>query len=139
MARKTAARIVYNHFPEIVRRLPGAAREIVQETIDEIDETVKHGMATTKSGRAYVRGGRIHIASAPGEMPAIDTTNLISSLQKKIVSGKAHGYYYTEVDYAPMLEYGTSEIAPRPFMTPAAEKAKKSFMRKFRRLEDRLR
>lgn len=139
MARRTAVRIVYNKFPEIVRRLPGAAREIVEETIDEIDETVKRGMAASAGGRTYVRGGRTHVASAPGDMPAIDTTKLIGSLQKRIISGKAHGFYFTDNAYAVYLEYGTSKMAARPFMHPAADSAKRSFMRKFRRLEDRLR
>lgn len=139
MARRTVARLVYNKFPQIVARLPQASREIVEETLSEIDETVKHGMATPKSGRAYVRGGRVHVASAPGEMPAIDTTQLVSSLTKRIIGGKAHGYYFTDNPYSAMLEYGTSKMAPRPYMTPAAERARKSFLRKFKRLEDRLR
>ena len=139
MPRRTAARIVYNKFPDIVRKLPQAANAIVEETLDEIDETVKHGMAQPKSGRVYVRGGRARTASAPGEMPAIDTTQLINSLQKRMISGKARGVYFTNLDYAPMLEYGTSKMAARPFMTPAADKAKRSFLRKFKSLEDRLR
>lgn len=139
MPRRTTVKLVYNRFPEIVRKLPQAAREIVEESVNELDETVKRGMAAGKSGRTYVRGGRVHVASAPGEMPAIDTTNLIGSLEKLIVSGKAHGYYFTTVDYAPLLEYGTSKMAARPFMHPAADIVRKNFMRKFRRLEDRLR
>lgn len=139
MARRTVAKIVYNKLPSIAQQLPRAALEIIEETIDDIDGTVKHGMATPKSGRVYVRGNRLHTASAPGEMPAIDTTRLINSLQHQIVRGEYKGYYYTEVDYAPMLEYGTSKMAPRPFMTPAAERARRAFMRKMKNLEDRLR
>ena len=139
MPVRTSVKLVYNKFPAIAKQLPKAALEIIEETIDDINETVKHGMASPKSGRVYVRGNRLHTASAPGEMPAIDTTKLISSLQHQIVRGEYKGYYYTESVYAPMLEYGTSKMAPRPFMTPAAERARRAFMRKMKNLEDRLR
>lgn len=139
MARRTVARLVYNRLPEIVAKLPRAATEIVKETVEEIDGTVRQGMAQPKSGRVYVRGARLHTASAPGEMPAIDSRALLNSLQKRVISGKARGYYFTDNPYAAYLEYGTSKMAARPFMTPAAERARRSFMRKLRNLEDRLR
>lgn len=140
MMARTVAKLLYNKFPEIARKLPVACREIVQETLDEIDETVKAGMAASGGGRTYVRGGRIHTASAPGDMPAIDTSQLVSSLTKRMISGKARGVYFTDNIVGVYMEYGTARgIAPRPFMTPAAERARKGFMRKFKSLESRLR
>lgn len=137
---RTTTKITYNILPQILRRLPQAAMEIVQETLDEIDATVKQGMRGPKSGRAYYRRGRIHIASAAGEMPAVDTAELIQSLTKLTVRRDYKGYYYTDDPKAPMLEYGTGRgIAPRPFMTPAAERARRNFLRKGRDLESRLR
>lgn len=79
-----------------------------------------------KSGRLYKRGKAIfHRASAPGEAPASDTGRLVNSinttisgLEALVVAGRG------AVKYARMLEFGTSKIAPRPFMFPALEKSK---------------
>lgn len=140
MAKGATIRIVYNRFPDIVRRMPGAAIEAIEETLQEMDKMVKSGMAASGGGRVYVRGGRSHTASAPGQMPAIDTAQLVGSLKHEIARGKYTGYYYTESPVGAHMEYGTSRgIAPRPFMTPAAEKARGSFMKRMRKLEDRLR
>jgi hypothetical protein len=113
--------------------------EIVEETLQDIDNTVKTGMRASGGGRVYVRGGRAHQASAPGQMPAVDTAQLIGSLKHEIVRGKYVGYYYTENPYAAFLEYGTSKLLARPFLTPGAERARGKFMSKMKRLESRLR
>lgn len=139
MARTVVVSLVYNRFPQIIARLPQAALEVVEETLDDIDTTVQTGMAAGGRGRIYVRRGRTHQASAPGDMPARDLGNLAGSLQKEISRREHKGYYYTTVEYAPYLEFGTSRgIAPRPFMAPAAEQARAAFLRRMRRLESRL-
>lgn len=142
MARRsgTVVTVVYNRFSEIARRLPQAAFSAIAETLAEIDQHVQVGMGAGGTGRVYVRGGRSHRASAPGAMPAVDTGALRASMQHEIVRGRYAGYYYTNSDVAPHLEYGTSQgLAPRPFMTPAAERARPGFMRRMRNLEDRIR
>lgn len=142
MARSgTKATIVYNHFGAIARKMPAAAMEIVAETLAEMDATVQTGMAAGGSGRVYIRGGVPHRASAPGAMPAKDTGDLAGSMQHEIARGKYKGYYYTNSEVGPIMEYGApgAGILPRPFMTPAAQKARANFMRKMRNLESRLR
>lgn len=139
MARRTAARLTYNRFPEIARRLPVAAMEVVEETLEDMDRTVQTGMRAGGSGRVYVRGARAHQASAPGQMPAVDLGMLVGSLSHEIIRGRYTGYYFTAVLYAPMLEYGTSRMLARPFLTPAAEQARGRFLSKMRKLESRLR
>ena len=37
-------------------------------------------------------------------------------------------------EYGPHLEYGTSEIAPRPYMLPAAEAERKPFQESLRNI-----
>lgn len=140
MARAVSScKVVYNHFPAIAKQLPGIAVQIIGETLGDIDLTVKTGMIASGGGRVYRRGNRIHIASAPGQMPAIDMEQLISSLSHQIIRGQYKGYYYTDTGYAVFLEYGTSKMAARPFMTPAAEQARPRFLAKWRNLESRLR
>jgi HK97 gp10 family phage protein len=60
-------------------------------------------------------------------------------MQHELDRAKRAGYYYTSVDYSIYLEYGTSRMLARPFMTPAAERVRQRFIRRMRNLEDKLR
>jgi len=85
--------------------------------------------ATPKTGRKYRRqknskrgeAGNFHIASSPGNPPAVDFGTLWNSI------------YYTRVDeftaaigsrleYARHLEFGTFKMRARPSWVPAAER-----------------
>ena len=161
---KVVVQVTRNRLPQIKAAFQAAANQIVEETLDEIETTIKVGMNEPKSGRRYRRGERWHQASAPGEMPAVDTGNLANSIQKQppeaTPDGGAAGLIFTNAEYAPYLEYGTGSsgsglarpdlpfdeqhnvnaggMEPRPFMTPAAEIARSAFVEKFKDLETRM-
>lgn len=61
-----------------------------------------------------------HIPSSPGEPPAVRTGNLRDST----VAEKHDNYATIDVgaEYAEWLEFGTSKIAPRPFVRPAVQR-----------------
>lgn len=126
--------VTTNRFPDIARRLPLEAGEIVEETIARIEERIKVGMAGAKSGRLYGP----HQASAPGEMPAMDTTNLAGNINSEMETATSGVVHTGSVDYAVHLEYGTVNMAARPFMTPAAEMERPEFVRRVQELEARL-
>jgi hypothetical protein len=136
---KTSVRILYNRFPELARRLPAVALDVAEETVREIDEMVKREMAASGGGRTYTRGGRSHTASVPGAFPAIDTGALAGSMKYQIARGTYTVRYYSDDPKAAYLEYGTSKLLARPFLTPAAERNRKVFLNKMKNLEDRLR
>jgi phage gpG-like protein len=75
---------------------------------------------------AAKHGKNRHVASAPGDPPAVDTGNLRGSISWEWVGRNAR--VGTNVDYAPGLELGTlghgGHIAPRPFMRPSVERLK---------------
>lgn len=72
---------------------------------------------TPKTGRRYKRGNAVHVASSPGNPPAIDTGFLVSSIEvRPIPNGAEVG---SRAAYAKPLEYGTRKMAPRPFLAPA--------------------
>ena len=76
---------------------------------------IKIAMAEPKHGRRY----GYHVASAPGEAPAIDTGELAASVREL---GSAASplevwvEYGSDVPQAAFTELGTSRMAPRPWL-----------------------
>ncbi len=106
---------------QILRELPGNARSAVATIAHEVEAKAKVSMGTEKHGESYAVGGVApHQASAPGEAPAIDTGNLVNSIQVEL-TGPAAAVVYTNVEYAPYLEFGTIDMEPRPFLQPAVD------------------
>lgn len=136
MPGTVVVRLTTNRFGEIARRLSSAVSRICEDSAKAIETDVKAGMAESKSGRIY-EGNQ---ASAPGEMPAVDTGALMNSIQTE-QDGPTKWVVYTNMEYAPHLEYGApaAGIAPRPFFTPAAERERENFIGALSDLEDRLR
>lgn len=76
------------------------------------------------TGRVYTRGGVKHQASAPGQPPAPDTTNLRTSTNAdpalKEDGQDIVGSIVAATNYAEALERGTERMAARPFLGPLA-------------------
>lgn len=72
------------------------------------------------TGRTYRHGNVEHQASAPGEPPATDTGTLAGSIH--VVPGDRQAEVVASASYAAYLEFGTSKMAPRPYMRPAVDK-----------------
>jgi HK97 gp10 family phage protein len=87
-------------------------------------------------GRQYIPAnwsGNYPPASQPGEEPAVRTGALHQSI-RVLKRGKSHHEIHAgggDVDYAVYLEYGTERMAPRPFMTPAANHLMKVAEKRF--------
>lgn len=101
-----------------------AAAAVLVASAMEMDGEIKQSFAGPKTGREYKRGGRVHQAAGAGEAPAIDTGHLASSNGVDASEAKTalKVTVFNTAEYAEALEEGTARIAPRPFMTPAAEK-----------------
>ena len=68
-------------------------------------------------GNTYYKGVNNdieHVASAPGQPPAVDTGRLRASVDSVRPAGEPRVLVGTPVDYAPFLEFGTSRMKPRP-------------------------
>ena len=121
-----------------------AAQQIRTEAIKSIQDGEKTGRIYNRGSSKKVVGTKVsfgsggasaggairkgfHQASAPGEAPASDTGALASRGIVAALSGPGEATATAGgngVIYASMLEFGTSRIAPRPFMIPALEKSK---------------
>jgi hypothetical protein len=71
-------------------------------------------------GEAYIKQSMGSSPSAPGEPPGVDTGKLRNSIR----AAKERTLQWaisTDTEYGPHLEYGTSRMAPRPFMGPGLD------------------
>lgn len=80
------------------------------------------------TGRQYkVPGtkGAYYIASAPGEPPAVRLGDLKRSIDTDVIveADTITGEVGTDREYGPMLEYGTMNILPRPWLRPSFEQS----------------
>ncbi|MBP3958341.1 HK97 gp10 family phage protein [Gemmata sp. G18] len=105
---------------EVKKALLASAQRVEKEA----KESIARG---PKSGRLYQRRSVTHRASAPGEAPATDTGRLINSINSYLDSTALSSFVVAGrgiVTYARHLEYGTANMAERPFMAPALERSK---------------
>ena len=65
-----------------------------------------------------------HIASRPGEAPNADTGELELGIDVRLRSSDKAVEVVSLAEYSAELEFGSSRIAERPFMRPAAAKHK---------------
>jgi len=121
------------------------------QTPDEVGDAMREGMVAVaqlirgnavkaiqrgaKTGRVYKKynPNRVHRASAPGEAPASDLGHLAGSVQAAPGQDSGDGFVIlfgsdglsvdliARAEYAGYLEYGTSKMAPRPFMQPTVD------------------
>jgi len=70
--------------------------------------------------------GKNHVPSLPGQPPNNDTGNLASDANiRSERTGITEAEVSSNAEYSVELELGTSKMAARPFMQPAAEKNRK--------------
>jgi len=115
-SRITVGKVMFNRIPAMARALSTDSDKIVQKTALDVQAEVVTSMQGARSGRRYGD----HRASAPGEKPARDMGTLVGSVG--VQSKFNHAIVYASAAHAPHLEYGTRNMAPRPFLRPAARK-----------------
>lgn len=115
--RQRLSKIPLKQQSEMQRALTLSALDIRNEAI----RSIQQGPAT---GVTYGN----HQASAPGEAPSTDTGFLVGSIQSGLVqSGKIlEAIAGTDLDYGIHLEFGTRNMAARPWLQPAFERKKKT-------------
>lgn len=112
---------VDNKTPELMQKLEGAVSRFVRKGAAYIEGEAKSSMAETKSGEEYERkGGKVHVASAPGESPANDSSNYTGTIQP-IFESTLEAKIGTPVEYANYLEEGTENMEERPLWEKTVE------------------
>ena len=102
-----------NDLPRISSRLEKALSNVLRKTAFSIEAKAK-------------------------ELAPVDTGVLRNSIQTKIES-PTKATVGTNVEYAAHQEFGTRHQKGKPFLTPAADEAKKEFQKEVRQIERSLR
>ena len=109
---------------EVVKALGDKQRRIAQGVVDGVNKTAID-MRTDVLRSLSIGGGSDKTPSAPGSAPHTQTARLRTSiaLEPATVSEPV-ALVEAGTNYAEMLEFGTSNMAARPFMGPANERGR---------------
>lgn len=118
-----------SHIEEVTAEIGKTARERMEQAVNEVRNQVLETLSGGRSGRTYKVPGtnKTYTASAPGEPPAQRLGELRQSISSQVQGeGKqVIGMVGSNKIYAPMLEFGTRKMAPRPWLRPTFEKMQK--------------
>ena len=129
--RKPRTQAVLRDYEGDLRALVGRAANLVRNTaVQSINQGAKSGVIYEKYNPR-----RTHRASAAGEPPATDTGQLVRSITMSVegTEGEVVGVIRASAPYAAMLEFGTSNIAPRPYMQPGLESQRRKIEEMFKK------
>lgn len=117
LLQKKTKEIVKNKVPNAIK----LCCEQVRSTI--LDDMAKTPRNSDVSYYTYNKSTPHH-PSLPGNPPAPDSGNLRSSIHYTVEgTGKnTVGRIGTDVEYGKWLEFGTSRMAPRPWLKPSLDK-----------------
>jgi|AKVG01.1.fsa_nt_gi HK97 gp10 family phage protein len=125
---KAITRFAKDNEKETDRLLADMAFDTQQEAVDLIRKP-------SKPGKTYKRRGVTHTASAPFNPPNADTGNLMSNI--KVVRERMLNYTVgtrgSGAPYGLYLEFGTSKMKARPWLSPAVDKILKQYKSVFDR------
>ena len=88
-------------------------------SLDTMNEAKKSIQAHQSSGNVYSRGSITHTASTAGNPPNSDTGNLVKNITIQKIKGGYDVGSRKGAPYGVHLEFGTSKMAARPWLTPA--------------------
>lgn len=123
--RAGGAVLVYNNIPRVTAALGLNIAGVIEDTAKGVGKTVRASMQEPKHGKHYIIGGKVHIASAPGEPPAVLSGELIGSVRPYQLS--SHTWIVPAEGEGAMWEFGMKGLPARPYLRPAVDKAKAGF------------
>lgn len=121
---------------QAIQRFDDDSIKMIQGVIDSSAQNIRnHAIRSIKNspatGRTYKRGSVSHTASSDGNPPKSDTGNLVGSISASV--GELEAEIGAYANYSSHLEFGTRNMGARPFMFPALEQERKTFMNRMDR------
>lgn len=115
------------HTKEVVKSIENAASKRMAEAVNAVRNQTLETLTGPRSGRTYYVPDtkRTYTASAPGQPPAIATSDLFKSIETSVGSEDRTviGHVGTDKIQGKMTEFGTRNMAPRPWLRISFEKA----------------
>jgi hypothetical protein len=129
---KTATKLDWNG-EQRLSDVEKATIKRIETAAIQIQSAVKADMQASTGGRRYKRPARTHVASRPGEPPAVDTGTLVRSVQidRSESRSKLRVFVGTGLKYAVYLAKGTGRMAPRPVWVPVLRRLRRRFLKSF--------
>ena len=129
-----------SNLSKVFKEIDKVERERIKDAVNEVRNMTQEVLAGGGSGRQYFIPGtkKLYTASSPGQPPAVATGRLRQSIATEITDGGKTGYVGakrykptkgkkggagTNIDYGRMLEFGTKDIAARPWLRISFEKS----------------
>ena len=134
MAKEMTFNDFSNFLQETVPNVTNELEKTIKLCCDKVRSDIQDSMSHTprNTTKSYYKNNKTkaHHPSLPGNPPAPDTGNLRESIRYEIHNeGKevygVVGSTQKDPDYAVYTEYGTTRMAPRPWLRPAMEKNNK--------------
>ena len=127
-----------NHAPRLARAAPDVVLSSVCHELEAgADLIVTVAQNSIKDGAI---SGAKHVASLPGEAPNADTHVLDQSIHRgttEQVNNTINTSAIADAPYAAYLELGTTRMAERPYMSPAAARSHEAIVQSIvQRLRD---
>ena len=101
---------------ELPKRLDAALFTGATDTMNEAKKSIQGHQS---SGNVYQRGSISHTASTAGNPPNSDTGNLVQNITIQKINGGYDIGSRKGAPYGVYLEFGTSKMGARPWLTPA--------------------
>lgn len=117
MVATMTVRIRRNDLPRVLRESPQRADQAIEALAREGERYSKTLMNTSPPGKTYPRGSATHVASRPGFPPNIDSGTLVNSIHVE-PAGMMRRRLADGTEYGVFLEFGATNLAPRPFFGP---------------------
>lgn len=113
--------------PKIKHSLVNTIKLCCKKVQDDIQYSMAHTERNTSVSYYTNNKTKAHHPSLPGNPPAVDTGNLRESIRYEVHEEEKEVYGVVgstqkDPNYAVYTEYGTSRMAPRPWLRPAMEK-----------------
>lgn len=118
----------HNHIPGYGKGMTARARTEMRKFGDHVVKILRKEMRGPKSGRVYIINGRLHVASAPGQAPAVLSGATSRSLRVK-TKGTGAEVEIQAGGAAIFLQEGTTNMAPRRFVREVMRDETPAFVR----------
>jgi len=126
-----------SHVKEAMQSLQDNAVKRMDEAVNEVRNNTLKKLSGNRTGRQYKVPGtsRTYTASAPGEPPAQRLGELRQSIKSVIETKgkKIIGSVGTDKVQGLMTEFGTKNMAPRPWLKPSFDESKDKIISIFNR------